>query len=93
MLKGPNSSIYSIRNPLREYIVTKPEIITPVVHYNSFAASWDSITIDIYSSEASTVYWFVQSPQGGTSPTFTDIKNKKIKQDYYSGFYLIGEQI
>lgn len=92
-ITGPNSDIFRLENPLREYIVVRPERIVPVIQDLEHIEGDGYIELAISTNEPVTIYWFLQGPQGGIKPTFDDIKSKKLKYDYFGGNYFVGEEI
>lgn len=93
LINGTNADAYYMPKRLRSFIVSRGDSSSPLLFYYSFGTpQGTSISVSVTTSEPCTVYYFV-APRGTLAPLFEDIKEKKIRYDYYGAEYVVGEYV
>jgi len=93
LINGTNKDAYFMPKRLRSFIISRGDTSIPYLLRNKLAAVGENyITVNASTSEASTILYFI-APRGTPAPVFEDIKDKKIRYDYYAGEYVVGEYV
>jgi len=93
LINGTNKDSYFMPKRLRSFIISRGDSTSPYLLRNKLAAVGENyITVNASTSEACTIYYFI-TPKGTPAPVFEDIKDKKIRYDYYAAEYVVGEYV
>lgn len=93
LLSGSNNASYVFANRVSYFYVAKPDSTVPIVLNQSLFETLDnSFAFYVWTYLESTVYYFVA--EENTLPiTFTEIKNKQLRYDYFGDKFWMGEYI
>lgn len=92
-MRGSNKAQYSALSRTKSFTVSVPDKSPPLIYYMSnITAELNSIKFNGRLNEACTIY-FAISMEGSPIISFSEVKAKSLKSDYFGESYWIGEEI